>query len=286
MSLQDQLESAAPQAPMITIVGFPGAGKTSLAGLFPKPIFIQAENSKTVFESLADADKPAFLKHLPAPSKANHVLSSKTVMDQLRMVLQEDHDYQTLVIDSITSLNALFEQEVVEYDDPNNGKKTESIGNAAGGYHKGYDVSMGMHSGIVRACEYIRSKRNMTIVFLAHTGLNKVKNQPDETSEYSTYSLAMHERSRKIYIDKSDAVIYIKKEQFVMGGETDKKGNQTKAARVTTTGDRILITSSDGTVGYVDAKTRYKMPQEIKFTESENPLLSYIPFFNQTTNNQ
>jgi len=284
MSLLDELESSAPQAPMITIVGFPGAGKTSLAGLFPKSIFIQAENAKTVFESVEGDNKPAFLKHLPAPSKANQVHTSKEVMSKLRMILQEEHDYQTLVVDSITSLNALFEQEVVEFDDPNNGKKTESIGNAAGGYHKGYDVSMGMHANVVRACEYIRSKRNMTIVFLAHTGLNKVKNQPDETSEYSTYSLAMHERSRKIYIDKSDAVIYIKKEQFVMGGEQDKKGNQTKSARVTTTGDRILITSSDGTVGYVDAKTRYKMPQEIKFTEGENPLLPYIPFFNQTNN--
>ena len=281
MSLLDELESSAPQAPMITVVGFPGAGKTSLAGLFPKPIFIQAENAKTVFESLSDDEKPAFLKHLPAASKQHGARPSKEVMAKLRMILTEDHDYQTLVIDSITSLNALLEQEVVEFDEAPSGKPTESIGNAAGGYHKGYDVSMGMHAGVVRACEYIRSKKNMTIVFLAHTGLNKVKNQPDEMSEYSTYSLAMHERSRKIYIDKSDAVIYIKKEQFVMGGETDKKGVQTKAARVTTTGDRILITSSDGTVGYVDAKTRYKMPQEIKFSEGENPLTTYIPFFNK-----
>ena len=43
MSFLDQIKKATPQAPVITIVGFAGSGKSSLAGLFPNPIFIQAE---------------------------------------------------------------------------------------------------------------------------------------------------------------------------------------------------------------------------------------------------
>ena len=39
-----------PQPPVITIVGMPGGGKTTLGGLFPDPVFIQAENSETIFE--------------------------------------------------------------------------------------------------------------------------------------------------------------------------------------------------------------------------------------------
>jgi hypothetical protein len=278
MSLKDELDDSGPQAPIITIVGFPGAGKTSLAGLFPNPIFIQAENAKTVFET-SDV-KPKFLKQLRKADKKTGHRPSIEIMDKLRMLIQEEHDYKTVIIDSNTALNDLFEEEVVVFDDGN--KPCDSIGNAAGGFHKGYDVSMGMHSNLIRACEFLRGK-GMAVVFLSHTGIHKVKTSPEEMSEYSTYSLAMHERSKKLYVSRSDAVIYLKEERYLTGAESNNKGQQTKAARVTTSGDRYLITSSDGTTGYVDAKNRYNMPQEIKLVKGENPLLQYIPFFNQPT---
>ena len=278
MSLKDELDDSAPQAPIITIVGFPGAGKTSLAGLFPNPIFIQAENAKTVFET-SDV-KPAFLKQLRKADKKTGHRPSIEIMDKLRMLIQEEHDYKTVIIDSNTALNELFEEEVVVFDDSN--KPGDSIGNAAGGFHKGYDVSMGMHSNLIRACEFLRGK-GMAVVFLSHTGIHKVKTSPEEMSEYSTYSLAMHDRSKKLYVSRSDAVIYLKEERYLTGAESNSKGQQTKAARVTMSGDRYLITSSDGTTGYVDAKNRYNMPQEIKLVKGENPLLQYIPFFNQPT---
>lgn len=66
-----------------------------------------------------------------------------------------------------------------------------------------------------------------------------------------------------------------------MGGQSDKKGNQTKTARVSTTGERFMLTTSDGTVGYIDAKNRYDMPAEIPLAKGTNPLLGYIPFFAQ-----
>jgi len=276
MSLKDELDDNAPQAPIITIVGFPGAGKTSLAGLFPNPIFIQAENAKTVFET--SEVKPAFLKQLTKADKQTGHRPSLEVMDKLRMLIQEKHDYKTVVIDSVTSLNDLYEEEVVVFDDSN--KPCDSIGNAAGGFHKGYDVSMGMHSNLIRACEFLR-KKGMAVVFLSHTGVHKVKMSPEETSEYSTYSLAMHERSKKLYVSRSDAVIYIKEERYLTGAESNRKGEQIKSARVTTSGDRYLITSSDGTTGYVDAKNRYNMPQEIKVLKGENPLIQYITFYKQ-----
>ena len=91
----------------------------------------------------------------------------------------------------------------------------------------------------------------------------------------------MHEASRKIYVVTSDAVLYLKAREFVMGSEKDKKGNVKAYGRVTNTGERVLISSSDGTIGYVDAKNRYKLPEEMDVPEGENPVLQYIPFFNQ-----
>jgi hypothetical protein len=90
----------------------------------------------------------------------------------------------------------------------------------------------------------------------------------------------MPEKARQIYISSSDAVLYLKAREFVMGHEQNKKGQTTKYGRVTNTGERVLITSSDGTIGYVDAKNRYSLPEEIDVEKEQNPLLALIPFFN------
>jgi hypothetical protein len=121
----------------------------------------------------------------------------------------------------------------------------------------------------------------MAIVFLAHTGVQKVKNRPDEGSEYTVFGLDMHTASSQQYISNSDMVAYIKKEEFIQGAESNRKGQPTKFGRALQTGERVLITSGDGKIGYVAAKTRYPMPVELPLPMGENPLLAHIPFFNR-----
>ena len=275
MSYLAKATKATPKAPVITIVGFPGAGKTSLAGTFPNPIFIQAETASTVFENAPEEKQPAFFPELPAAKKEKQVKPSEIILAQLRELATAEHDFKTVVFDTVTTMNGLLESEVVEYDDNN----PDNIADAAGGFHKGYLVSAGLHADIRRACEHLR-KRGMTIIFLAHTGIAKMKNRPDSGSEYTAYTVDMPEKSRGFYVNHSDAVLYLKSEEHVMGGQENRKGQTTKYARVTNTGERVLITSSDGTIGYIDAKNRYGMPSEIAVTQGENPIMQYIPFFN------
>lgn len=275
MSFLSQVKKPKPQAPIITLVGFPGTGKTSMAGLFPDPIFITAENSQTVFESWPEERQPSFMPQLPHANKAKGIKPSEVLKAQLRELVTEKHPFKTVIIDTATSLNDLFEEEVVEYD---SNPEVQDIGNAAGGYHKGFDVVAGMHAKVIMMAECLR-QRGMAVVFLAHVGIRKHKNQPDIASEYNTFSLGMHQKSSALYVKNSDACLYLKINQFVMGQESDRKGRQTKAGRVTTSGDRVLICSSDGVMGYVDAKQRYEMPEEIDVPKGSNPILDYIPFF-------
>lgn len=277
-SYMSQGTKAVIKPPILTIPGFPGAGKTSLAGLFPKPAFIQAEDSQTVFENLPDDQQPFFMPSLPSANKKKNISTKQILMDQLREFATEDHPYQTLIIDTATSLNDLFEHEIVEFENTEQ-KPILSVQDAAGGFQKAYDVIAGWHQEIIGACNTIRQRKNMGIVFLAHTGDRKIKNSPELSGEYNVYGLKMHQKSEKIYVSLSDAVIYLKQAETATGHAIDKKGNTVKRGRIRMSEDRILITSSDGTVGYVSAKNRYDMPQEIGVPKGTNPILQYIPFY-------
>lgn len=278
MSYLAKATKAAPTAPMITIIGFPGSGKSTLAGLFPNPIFIQAEKASTVFESMPEDQQPAFLQQLIHSEKKRQTSTRAMLREQLLELATLEHGFKTVVIDTVTALNDLFEREVVEYDE----KEPDSIGNASGGYHKGYDVSASYHADLIRMCSHL-TRKGIAVVFLAHSGVAKMKNRPDEAAEYTVWTAGMHEKSRSLYVKHSDAVLYLKSRQLVTGEEKDRKGRTTKTGRVIDTGERVMICSSDGTAGFVDAKNRYNMPQEIEVDLGENPILQYIPFFNKAT---
>lgn len=277
MSYLNQLQKAKPQPPVITIVGHPGTGKSTLAATFPNAIFVQAENATSVFETWDEDKQPAFFPELPAPSQKKNAKPSEVILEQLRELVTGDHNFNTVVIDAVTTLDMLFQQEVIEFD----ANGADNIGEAAGGFGKGYLAVASMHAKVRNACEHLR-RRGIAVVFLAHSGIAKVKNRPD-VEAYSTWSLDMHEASRKVYVATSDAVLYLKSREFVMGSDKDKKGNVKSYGKMTTTGERVLIAASEGTIGYVDAKNRYRLPQEIDVEEGSNPILEYIPFFNRAT---
>ena len=282
MSYMEQGSKAKIKPPMLTIIGFPGAGKTSLAGLFPSPAFIQAEDSQTVFENTPEEQQPFFMPMLPEAKKhkdnpAKNISTKAVLIEQIKEFGTQDHPYKTLIFDTATSLNGMLERELVEFDE----SEALSVQDAAGGFQKGYDIIATWHYEIISLCNRLRNAKGMAIIFLAHTANRKVKNHPELSGEYNVYGMDMHVKSKNNYINLVDAAIYLKQEEIATGHKIDKKDRTLKTGRITQTGDRVLITSSDGVVGYVDAKTRYDMPNEIPVPLGENPLLQYIPFFNK-----
>lgn len=265
------------KAPMLTIVGTPGVGKTTLAALFPNPVIIQAEDGGAVFDSWDDDAKPMLFPVLPRTTEKEGklIVSTKAVLlEQLRALATQDHDYKTVIIDAVTSLHALFEHEVAT------AYGVDNVADAAGGFHKGYLVVKEYHAEIKSACDYLRDKKCMTVIFLAHAGIKKIKNRPD-ADEYTVYTLDMHEASIATYTNLVDAVLYLRQDEFVKGGQTDKKGQTTKFGKIVQTGDRVIVTSGDGKIGYVNAKNRFDFESEIPVAKGENPLIALIPFFNK-----
>lgn len=194
------------------------------------------------------------------------------MLDQLRELLTVEHEFKTIIVDTTTALNELLTHEVVEYD----AHGATDIGSAAGGFNKGYNVLAGLHAKIRSALEHCR-RRGLAVVLLGHSGITKMKNRPD-AGEYTAFTLDMPEQSRSYYIHHADAVLYLKNREFVSGLEKNKQGQVTRFGRITQSGERVLITSSDGVTGYVDAKNRYNMPVELECPLGENPIIPFIPF--------
>lgn len=255
------------KAPIITIIAPPGAGKTTLAATFPKPIFIRGEDGTAALSNMQNA--PAMF-----PLLINEQNPRMAVLHMIGELLNTEHDFKTLVFDAVTSMNVLFERELAKRDNVSN------VVESCGGFQKCYDELKSWHLKIFEGCERLRNEKNMTIVFLAHTEIRTIKNSPEESSNYSVWAMDMHHKPSSIYINNSDAVIYMVKEKFITGVQKDRKQAQVGKAQVTESGNRILITSSDGQTGFISAKNRFDLDNEIPVEKGTNPLLNLIPFFN------
>lgn len=277
MSYLARASKPAAKPPMLTIVGSPGSGKTTLGALFPGAIMLMAEDGASVFENWDDDAQPSVLPRLPKASKDDlgNMRSTKEalfgIMDEL---MGTDHGYRTLVLDSITTLDMLFGHEIALRDAVN------TVADASGGFHKGYAEVASWHAELIYKCEQLRAVKKMAVVFLAHTGIKKIRNRPDAAADYSVFSMDMDNQALSIYTSQCDGVLYLVKDEFVTGAETNRKGQTTKYGRIMQTGERKLVTSSDGQVGYINAKNRYNMPAELPVEHGTNPILQYVKFYN------
>ncbi len=268
MSHLSQVKKPEPKAPMITIVGSAGTGKTSLAGRFPNALLVALEDGTSVFEGWEESEKPQTLD----------LSGSDDIQSSLKALISElgtqEHDFKTIVFDSITALNLMYEAKLCK------DYKVATVADAAGGYFKGYTEVASMHEKFIGWCDYLRKAKGFSIVFLSHIEIEKIKNSPDETSEYAVFGIGMYRKSAAMYRNFCDGVYYLTKEKFITGAESDRKGKQTKFGRATESGNRVLITSGDGKTGYIDAKDRYGLDPEIPVPHGTNPLLTQIRFFN------
>jgi len=231
-----------------TIVGTPGSGKTSLAAAFPAPFMI-----RTTGEAI-----PSDLPDGMVPDMLGEVQKVADLWAQLMALVDEDHSYQTLIIDSVTGLDALFSADIIASD-----PKARGLGSALGGYGAGYDALAANHARVRRAAEAIRKRRGMNVVFLAHADITTI--DPPDSDSYNQWSLRLHKKSLAPYVDSVSLVGFVRQATILMGDEGSKKAK--------TTGERVItayMTPSSL------AKNRLGITEDIEFIQGENPLAPYL----------
>lgn len=256
MSLVEVLTKPAHRAVMMSITGEGGVGKTSLAAAFPSPVFLRTEDG---MESLGTNAPMAF----PLAS------SSKEIEEQLKMLGREDHNFRTVVIDSVTKLNILIEQEIIEADP----KRPQSINQAMGGYGAGLSAVAERHRQIKALCDQLNQYKGLNIVFIAHADSETVE-LPDQ-DPYTRYTMRMNKRSVTHYADDVDVVAFVKLKTLTRGG-----GEKVKAF---TDGSRIITCYP--TPSHI-SKNRYGISKDLVFEPGTNPFADIIPALKTDTPNQ
>ncbi len=286
MSILKLARKTTPKAPIITIAGAPGVGKNTIAALFPKPIIVSAEAGDSVYETWKEELKPAMLPTMESPVRVvnretNEATIKNKVIPYLEGVFSElyegEHEYKTLIIDTVTSINRFLEEELL-LSEP--GKTMATV---AGGWGGGEKEVARAHAKIINMAQKLQDK-GIATVFLGHIALERRKNLPDENAEYFVYALDCGRHAPHQYVANSDIFAYMIQEEIVVGGGADASGKVTKLGRATKNAERILLTQNHAKTGYLYGKNRYGMPAVISVPHGKNPLLEYIPFYKEVRN--
>src|SRR5690625_8030279 len=95
----------------------------------------------------------------------------------------DEHNYKTVVVDSVTAPERLFIQHVIDSDP----KNPRSINQALGGYGAGLAAVATMHQRVRKACGMLNERKNMHVVFVAHADTETVELANQDP--YTPYSL-------------------------------------------------------------------------------------------------
>lgn len=250
MSVFDKIIKTRPKAPRITIYGKSGIGKSTLAAQFPDPVFILTEDTGLT-------DIAAF----PVAD------SFEEVWGNVKGLLAEPElPYRTVVIDSISKLDALIVKYILDAEPPNKSGKSVTLNSACGGYGAGSLKAQSLHQAFKALMDKFQEK-GIAVVYVSHVAITKMK-APD-ADDYDIYSIVMNgEKSREPYIHDVDAVLLCRLQTFTTENEAGR-------ILVKSGSDRVIVSCAhDSHV----SKARFPMPPEMPMSFDE--LSKYIPFYN------
>jgi len=220
----------------IMLYGVHGIGKSTFAAEAPTAVFLPTE------DGLADIDCESF----PLAE------TFEEFDGYLQQLAAEDHDRQTLVIDSLDWLERLIWGAV---ETEHNVKSIEDIG-----YAKGYTFALKQWRQVLRALDWLRNNKNMTCLLLAHAKIEKF--QPPDNDPYDRYTPKLHKHASGIVQEWCDEVLFANYRTFTKtSGEGFDKNTQGVGS-----GERIMNTSERPSHL---AKNRASLPETLPLTWSE-----------------
>lgn len=241
-----------PKPPRILLYGVEGIGKSTFGSQAPKPIFIQTEDGLDEI----DCDK------FPLAS------SYEDVTEALATLRREDHDYETVVIDSLDWLERLaWDKLCLE-------SGVTSIEKVDGGYAKGYTHALTYWREVIDHLAALRNQRGMVILLIAHSKVERFEDP--ESSPYDRYSPRLHKHAAALVCEWCDAVLFATRKIRTQSEDAGFGRKRTIAHPIGAAGGERILRCVGGPTCV--AKNRYGITDELP--------LSWADFIQALTNQQ
>lgn len=236
---------AITKPPRFVIYGPQGVGKTRLAASFPKPFFVRLEDRHEHLAGLVQTHEGSIVKTLA---------EFKEILDWL---LTEEHDFKTVVLDTIDSGENIIHKEICRLHGTTDILDAQKLG-----FYSGYVKAAKLwESEILERLWLLNTEKKMIPVLISHVQM-KDENHP-ELGHYLKASLGCDKRLAARILKLADIVMFMDWETMqasVPGDDTKKE------QRLVSSGQRILRIKPHP---FLDSKESYNLPEKLELPEEE-----------------
>lgn len=217
-SILDQVQQHKQMKPLkMLIYGDNGVGKSTFCSQAPQPLMLDLEGN---------------IDHLNTPKLV--VRTFEDLQATLQALGSEEHDYQTVVVDSIDTLEQLFwlricyENQVSSIEDA---RKLD--------YGRGYVLAQSLWKAFLDALDQLREKKKLNIILIGHAAVvSRVDKTSGETFERT--ELRIHKKAAGLLGDWCHCIAYAHVPlTFSHSGK--------KPARVCSSGSRLMAMTGSAT---------------------------------------
>ena len=231
MSLLDQVETksksfAGTVPPVrVNVQGVDGIGKSTFGADAPSSIFIQAEDGLKFIDNVA---------RFPVIESWNQLLT------QVKTLIEEPHDYKSVVLDTTDAASKFGEEYVCETNGWNGPQDKQA------GYGAFYVAEENAWRKLLQGLNICFEERGMNVILLSHVG-DKTIVDPT-VGEYHAFQMRSNKKINSLIKDWADFNLFADYDKSVNDGKPKSHGN------------RILYTKY--AMGF-EAKSRLTIPPQL-----------------------
>lgn len=215
--------------PRVFLYSTHGIGKSTFASNAPNPIFICSEDG---LDSLDVAQFPM-------------AKSSADVMEMLQTLYTEEHEYQTVVLDTVDWLESVL---IAEIEASHDAKELAYGRSAMFLAEKWREILDGFNA--------LRNDKGMNVILIGHSEIKRFDSP--EVDSYDRYQPKLSTRSSALIQEWADCVFFANYKTVV---KKEDLGFNKERGRAISNGERLIFTQEKP--AYL-AKNRYSLPDSFK----------------------